>query len=267
MDDGSALGGLQPVDAGRDAPRRPAPAEPLRADDVRVLTELLTGRALPAPAGASQVVRDLTEALRDAAEAVVELLDADGAAVALPDLDGAPRWVTATSQPAYLLVKVEDDFHEGPGVDARAAGRPVATPDLRLGQRWLRLGPVAASHGLRAVLAVPVLARGRTVAVLTVVAASSRLWSEAEVRAVGGYAATLGRLFAAAADAVEQRRLACQLQGALQSRVVIEQAKGVLMERKKLPPAQAFQLLRRIARSSSRRVADVAAEVIDGPRA
>jgi signal transduction protein with GAF and PtsI domain len=152
-------------------------------------------------------------------------------------------------------------------VDARAAGRPVATPDLRVGQRWLRLGPVAASHGLRAVLAVPVRVHGRAVAVLTVVAASSRLWSEAEVRAVGGYAAMLGRLLATAADAVEQRRVVCQLQTALESRVVIEQAKGVLMERKQLPASQAFQLLRRIARSSSRRVADVAAEMIADPRA
>jgi GAF domain-containing protein len=267
MDDGSALGGLQRVDAGREAPARPARPEPVRAADVSVLTELLTGRALPALAGSAEVARDLTGALREAAEAVVDLLGADGAAVALLDQDGAVRWTTATSQAAYLLVKVEGDFREGPGVDARAGGRPVATPDLRVGQRWLRLGPVAASHDLRAVLAVPVLARGRTVAVLTVVAASSRLWSEAEARAVGGYAAVLGRLFSTAADALEQRRLACQLQSALESRVVIEQAKGVLMERKKLPPAQAFQLLRRMARSSSRRVADVAAEMIADPRA
>jgi GAF domain-containing protein len=267
MDDGSALGGLQRVDAGSAAPARSAPAQRVRAADVRVLTELLTGRALPALAGSAEVARDLTAALREAAEAVADLLGADGAAVALLDQDGALRWATATSQPAYLLVKVEGDFREGPGVDAHAEARPVATPDLRLGQRWLRLGPVAASHGLRAVLAVPVLARGRTVAVLEAVAASSRLWSEAEARAVGGYAAMLGRLFAAAADALEQRRLACQLQSALQSRVVIEQAKGVLMERKQLPPEQAFQLLRRMARSSSRRVADVAAEVIADPRA
>jgi GAF domain-containing protein len=177
------------------------------------------------------------------------------------------QWATATSRPAYLLTQVEQDFEEGPGVDARATGQPVAIPDLRLGLRWLRLGRVAASHRVRAALAAPVRADGRTLGALTVIMATPRLWSQAEAQAISGYASVLGRLLVTAADAAQQRRLAGQLQTALDRRIVIEQAKGVLMARNGLPSVQAFQLLRHMARSSSRKLTDVAAEIIATPHA
>jgi transcriptional regulator with GAF, ATPase, and Fis domain len=218
------------------------------------------------PPGAVDVARsgigDHAHALRQVVEAIAGLLGADGGALAVVDDDGVLQWVTATSQPAYLLTQVEQDFEEGPGVDARATGQPVAIPDMRLGQRWLRLGPVAASHSVRAALAAPVRADGQTLGALTVIMATPRQWSQAEAHTISGYASILGRLLLTAADAAEQRRLAGQLQTALDSRIVIEQAKGVLMERKGLPPSQAFQVLRHIARSSSRKLIDVAAETI-----
>ena len=235
--------------------------------DPRVLVELLTSQSLPPVDGSANAIPNLTSTLREVVELIVGHLGADGGALALSDEDGTLRWMTATSQPAYLLARVEQDFGEGPGADACAAGRPVATPDLRVEQRWPRLGPVAARHDARAVLAAPVRVDGWTVGALTVVAGSSRLWPEGEIQVISGYAAMLGRLLASAAEAVKQRRLVGQLQTALNTRIVIEQAKGVLMERKMLPPSQAFQVLRRMARSSSRKLVDVAADVIANPGA
>ena len=200
-------------------------------------------------------------------ETIARLLGADGGALAVVDQDGAVQWATATSQPAYLLTQIEQDFEEGPGVDARATGQPVAIPDLRLRPRWPRLGPVAASHSVRAALAAPVPADGQTLGALTVIMATPRQWSQAEAQAISGYANILGQLLVTAADAAQQRRLAGQLQTALDSRIVIEQAKGVLMARKGLPPSQAFQVLRHTARSSSRKLTDVAAEIIAAPHA
>src|SRR5215218_409944 len=107
-------------------------------------------------------IGDHADALRQVVETIAGLLGADGGALAVVDDDGVMQWATATSQLAYLLTQVEQDFEEGPGVDARATGQPVAIPDLRLGQRWLRLGPVAASHRVRAALTAPVQADGRT---------------------------------------------------------------------------------------------------------
>ena len=212
-------------------------------------------------------IGDHADALRQVVETIAGLLGADGGALMVADDDGMVQWVTATSQPAYLLTQIEQDFEEGPGVDARATGQPVAIPDLRLGQRWLWLGPVAASHSVRAALAAPVPADGRTLGALTVIMATPRLWSQAEAQAISGYASILGRLLVTAADAAQQRRLAGQLQTALDRRILIEQAKGVLMERKGLPSLQAFQVLRHMARSSRRKLIDVAAEIIATPHA
>jgi transcriptional regulator with GAF, ATPase, and Fis domain len=212
-------------------------------------------------------IGDHADALRQVVETIAGLLGADGGALTVVDQDGAARWATATSQPAYLLTQVEQDFEEGPGVDARTTGQPVTIPDLRLGQRWLRLGPVAASHSVRAALAAPVPADGRTLGALTVIMATPRQWSQAEAQTISGYASILGQLLVTAADAAQQRRLAGQLQTALDSRIVIEQAKGVLMARKGLPSSQAFQVLRHTARCSSRKLTDVAAEIIATPHA
>jgi PAS domain S-box-containing protein len=267
---------LATVGVARDHPSQPAAvhwllrqqpdtAEPSSADP-RVLVELLTGQSLPAAAGSAGGISNITSALRQGIETVVGLLGADGGVLALIDEDGVLGWVTATSQPAHLLAQVETNFGEGPGMDARAAGRPVATPDVRGEQRWVRLGPVAASHGVRAVLATSVQVDGRSLGALSVVAGTSRGWSEGEAQAISGHAAMLGRLLVTAADAVAQRRLAGQLQTALDSRLVIEQAKGILMERKGLVPSQAFQLLRRMARNSSRSLVDIATDVIAGHR-
>ena len=212
-------------------------------------------------------IGDHADALRQVVETIAGLLGADGGALMVADDDGMVQWVTATSQPAYLLTQIEQDFEEGPGVDARATGQPVAIPDLRLGQRWLWLGPVAASHSVRAALAAPVPADGQTLGALTVIMATPRLWSQAEAQAISGHASILGQLLLTTADAAQQRRLAGQLQTALDRRILIEQAKGVLMERKGLPPSQAFQVLRHTARSSRRKLIDVAAEIIATPHA
>jgi PAS domain S-box-containing protein len=230
-----------------------------------VLAEPLARRPTQGVDVATSGIGHHADALHQVVEVIAGLLGADGGALAVVDQDGAVQWATATSQPAYLLTQVEQDFQEGPGVDARATGQPVAIPDLRLGQRWLRLGPVAASHSVRAALAAPVRADGRTLGALTVIMATPRQWSQAQAQAISGYASILGRLLVTAADAARQRRLAGQLQTALDSRIVIEQAKGVLMERKGLPPSQAFQVLRHMARSSSRKLTDVAAQIIATP--
>jgi GAF domain-containing protein len=142
----------------------------------------------------------------------------------------------------------------------------VAADDVGIGLRWLQSGPVAAGHGVRAVLAAPLRVDGRTVGALTVIMATPRRWSEAETQAISGHASILGQLLATAADADGQRHRASQLQQALDTRVVIEQAKGVLMERNGLFPSQAFELLRRLARSSQRRIVDVAADIVTTSR-
>ena len=247
--------------------REPPSPDRWPPSDRWILAELPTRRPTQADDVTTNGIGDHADALRQVVETIAGLLGADGGALTVVDQDGAVQWATATSQPAYLLTQVEQDFDEGPGVNARATGQPVAIPDLRLGPRWPRLGPVAASHSVRAALAAPVRADGRTQGALTVIMATPRLWSQAEAQTISGYASILGQLLVTAADAAQQRRLAGQLQTALDRRAVIEQAKGVLMARKGLPSLQAFQLLRHTARSSRRKLTDVAAEITATPHA
>jgi hypothetical protein len=116
------------------------------------------------------------------------------------------------------------------------------------------------------VLAAPVSLDGRPVGTCNALMRTLRGWDDADHGAIRGYATVLGRLIGLAAQASGKGRLAEQLQYALDHRLVVEQAKGILMERKELVPSEAFALLRRTGRSSSRTLVEVAADLIAGRR-
>jgi AmiR/NasT family two-component response regulator len=92
---------------------------------------------------------------------------------------------------------------------------------------------------------------------------ATRAWTEADVGAVRAFAIVLGRLIGSITDARHKTELTAQLQFALASRVLIEQAKGVIMEREGVDARRAFELLRHRARSTERKLADVARELLD----
>jgi GAF domain-containing protein len=133
---------------------------------------------------------------------------------------------------------------------------------LRADARWPRLGPAARTNQIRGVLAAPVLHDGQAVGTCNAYTSSPRGWTDGDVEAIRAYAAMLSQLIGSATDARHKGELAAQLQFALESRVLIEQAKGVLMERHGLDDQAAFTRLRRQARSSSRKLTDVAREIV-----
>jgi hypothetical protein len=221
-----------------------------------------------APAAAPQLPAwsDLTVVLDEIVAAASALLRADGAGLMLISEDGALQWVTATVVNAQAFEQAERDLQEGPCIEAFVHDRVVETRDLSVELRWPRFGQVAVAHGFRAVLAAPVSLDGRPVGTCNALMRTPRDWHEADHGAIRGYATVLGRLIGLAAEATSKGRLAEQLQYALDHRLVVEQAKGILIERNGLAPSEAFALLRRTARSSSRTLVDVAAEVIAGRR-
>ena len=129
--------------------------------------------------------------------------------------------------------------------------------------RWPRLGPAARTNQIRGVLSAPVLKDGRPIGTCNALTTSPRAWTEADMAAIRAYADMLAQLVGSASDARHKGELAAQLQVALASRVLVEQAKGVLMERHGLDDQAAFTRLRRQARSSARKLTDVARQVID----
>jgi GAF domain-containing protein len=158
------------------------------------------------------------------------------------------------SPPKQTFEHAERALGEGPCIDAFATAKVVWTTDLRANPRWPRLGPAARTNQIRGVLAAPVLLGDRPVGTCNAMTFSPRAWNDSDAGAIRAYAAMLSQLIGSASDARHKGELATQLQVALDSRVLIEQAKGVLMERHRLDDRAAFIRLRRQARSSSRKL-------------
>ena len=205
---------------------------------------------------------DLLGRLGRVVEATRTVVGVDGTGLTLTCEDGQPRWVAATDAAMQLLEEVQHDFGEGPCLAAFAEDREVAVQDLRTELVWDRIAVVVRQLQVRGVLSVPVRLADQPVGTLNVYATQPRAWSPAEVKALGAFAIVTAELVRAAVELANHQLEVAQLRQALASRVWIEQAKGMVAATQGVSLDQAFQQLRVRARSSSRKLADVAQEVI-----
>ena len=190
------------------------------------------------------------------------LFGADGTALMLADRDQVLRNLAVSDRRAALLEELQADHGEGPCVDAFDDKETVAADDLGADDRWPDFSPAAVSRGLRAVLASPIPYSDQAVGVVAVFAGEPHAWTEAESEAIVAFTELAAMLILNAMEASERGRLAGELQVALDSRVVIEQAKGVLVGRHGLTTRQAFERLRRMARDQRRPLSEVARGVV-----
>jgi GAF domain-containing protein len=147
-------------------------------------------------------------------------------------------------------------------VDAYEGKEIVGSDDLSRDRRWPAFGAAAVRRGLLAVLASPIPYADGAVGVLAMLDRAPHAWARAERQALVAYTDLAAMLVLNAIEATERGRLAGELRAALDSRVVIEQAKGVLVGRHGLTTRQAFERLRQQARDQRRPLAEVAAEVV-----
>jgi GAF domain-containing protein len=201
------------------------------------------------------------EALERVVAAADALFGVDGTALMLVDRDQELRNLATSDPRAALLEDLQAEHGEGPCVDAFDDKQPVAADDLGHEDRWPAFAPAAARH-LLAVLASPIPYSDQAVGVVTVFAADPHAWTEAEHEAIVAFTDLVALLILNAMEASERGRLAGELQLALHSRVVIEQAKGVLVGRHGLTTRQAFERLRRQARDQRRPLTEVARGVV-----
>jgi len=206
----------------------------------------------------------LDGALQLAVTETDDLFDVDGAGLLLISEDGTLRYVAASDEPGRMLEALQEQFGEGPCVDAFLEDKPVLADDLAADPRWPSVGPLAAGHGIRAVLGVPINLREGPVGTLNVYAAAPHAWDHSDVTAIQAYTRVIASLLRAAVRAHVSGKAATQLQHALDHRSLIEQAKGVLMERRGLDQQAAFELLRSHARSTRRRLDEVARQTVQG---
>jgi GAF domain-containing protein len=209
---------------------------------------------------------DADELLHVLAERCVEVLDVDAAGVMVAMRQGELRAVAATSREMRQLEIFEVAASEGPSYAAYASGAPVVEHDLAAAEgRWPQFTARARDLGFVAAHGFPLRLRERTIGALNLFqsAGRSRL-GPPDVAVAQGFADVAAISLIQAELTHQSGTTVAQLERALATRVLIEQAKGVLAERLELTPQQAFQRLRKHARDRNRKVRDVAADVLDG---
>jgi transcriptional regulator with GAF, ATPase, and Fis domain len=209
---------------------------------------------------------DLIEFLEKVTSHGSEMTSASAAGLVLADHRGRLQVMAATSEEARLVELFQVQSEEGPCQDCFRHGHPVVNADLNTaGDRWPRFAPRAVEAGFRSVHAFPLRLRRDVIGALNLFGTSSGDIAPDDARVVQALAdvATIGLL---QERAVRQGELLTeQLQGALNTRTIIEQAKGVLAQIHGETPNVAFERMRSWSRSRSRRLTEVATAVVSDP--
>ncbi|MFF1635589.1 GAF and ANTAR domain-containing protein [Leifsonia sp. NPDC058248] len=208
---------------------------------------------------------DIVDLLQSLVERCQAFLDASQAGILLADGDGGLDVVASTDERAQLieLMQLGPDGG-GPCVECYLTGRAVSVPELGLlHDRWASFRDAAQAEGFRAVHCFPLRLRNVTIGSLNLFRDESGPLENLDSVAAQAMAdvATIGILQQRAVAESDVIRM--QLQRALDSRVIIEQAKGVVSYTKRVPVDEAFGLIRAFARSSQRPLTSVAHEIVE----
>ena len=215
--------------------------------------------ALTSGYGIGDVLHNLTEEM-------AEVLTLRGAGVTLVH-DGQQRFVTAADEAIATLERVQESSQKGPCIDAVASSAPVAVPDIAEGEasdRWPDYTIEAKHAGIQAVAGIPMLAEGAAIGAVNLYDSQPRNWSVEDLRVATIFASIATGYLAHASSARQQQRTAEQLEQALNTRLIIEQAKGVLATQRETTVDEAFKRLRTYAREHNARIHDVSRAVVKG---
>ncbi|MBA2607423.1 MAG: GAF and ANTAR domain-containing protein [Actinobacteria bacterium] len=208
---------------------------------------------------------DVVELLTLLADRCVEVLDVAAAGLMLVNPDGDLRVMASSSEAMRVLELFEVQAKEGPCPDCFRTGEPVIATDLtKVSERWPRFAVEAMNAGFRSVQALPMRLRGNVIGALNLFHVDTGEMRQGDVEAAQALAdvATIAVLSHRAV--LEVQIVNDQLTQALNSRVVIEQAKGMVAESRGLAIDEAFSALRSHARDHNLRLVDVANDVING---
>ena len=208
---------------------------------------------------------DIIDLLTILVDRCLELLDADAAGILLVDTAGNLRVMAASSEQARLLELFQLQNEQGPCLEAYSSGQAVVNTELREAlEQWPRFIPYAVGAGFESAYALPLRLRGTVIGALNLFRSTTGPMPDADVQLAQTLAdiASIAILQAKAVQDAQQRD--DQLQHALDSRVVIEQAKGVLAERAHVDMDTAFNWIRTLARSSNTQLTTIATRIIAG---
>ena len=241
---------------------------PGRLDAARVLSSQVIdqgqlSRALSEFARSLVQGYDVSDVLYRLADHVMDVFAADGAGVALADESGRLGRATAANELSAAIEEVEVRTQEGPCVEA-LRNDAVLVDDLEeVGERWPVYAAAARRIGIRAVASIPMRFDRANLGSIDVYCRRVRHWSGEDVTAARTLADVATSYVVFASELERSRRTTAQLRGALESRVVIEQAKGVLAADYGVDVQEAFEVLRRHARSQSTSLRTIARAVVE----
>jgi GAF domain-containing protein len=208
---------------------------------------------------------DVVEVLTLLTDGCIDVLDVGAAGLMLVAPEGDLRVMAASSEAMRVLELFELQSQEGPCLDCYRTGQPIVNQDLAtVNGRWPRFAAEALAAGFHSVHALPMRLRGTVIGALNLLHIHPGEMRHADIAAAQAMAdvATIAILQHRAT--LEAQVINEQLNHALTSRIVIEQAKGIIAEREGLTMEQAFSTLRNHARNHNLRLVDVARDVIDG---
>jgi GAF domain-containing protein len=208
---------------------------------------------------------DVIEFLHGLVGHCVELLDCAEAGLLLADASGVLQVMASSSERAEALEALQSQNDEGPCFECYQRGTPVFSENLQADrERWPAFAPVALEKGFLSVQAIPMRVRGETIGALNLFRATAGRISGQDLPLGQGMADIAAIALLNERTIRESRDVVQQLQGALSSRIVIEQAKGILAQHAHITVGAAFTRLRAYARAHNQRLSDVAGELIDG---
>ena len=206
---------------------------------------------------------DIVDLLHTLVEECTAIFDVQAGGLMLADSDGQLQLVASTSEKADLVEIMQLNAGQGPCVDCFATGRPIAIADIeQSGDQWPDFRAEALKQGFHSIYATPLRLRGQTIGTLNLLSTSVGDLNARDALAAQALSdvATIGIL---QERLVKERGIvADQLQRALDSRVLIEQAKGVLSESASINVDEAFGAMRSYARSHNMRLHDVAEGIV-----
>jgi transcriptional regulator with GAF, ATPase, and Fis domain len=209
---------------------------------------------------------DLVEFLQMVAARTADLVDARAAGLLLADSQGRLQLMAASDERAEMVEVFQVQTLQGPCQDCYARGEAVINADLATATyRWPRFAPLAVSAGFRSVHAFPMRVRRQVLGALNLFGDAPGRLSEGDAAVIQGLAdiATIGLLQERTIKHAEV--LTEQLQTALNSRIIIEQAKGALAQIHHESPDAAFERMRTYTRQHHLRLVEVARAVATDP--
>jgi GAF domain-containing protein len=205
---------------------------------------------------------DLEAALSELTESVTAVLGLSGSGVTMAE-NGRLRFVTAVSAASGELERTQEDQQAGPCREAFDTGVVVRVTDVRLeSARWPEFSATAKRLGVAGVAGIPMRLADDMIGALNVYAAGPREWSDEDISVAAVLADVATSYVVNASKLRQQEQLSEQLQQALESRIIIEQAKGITAQQHAVSIDKAYQLMRRHARSNNASLRVVAEAIV-----